>query len=193
MCSSDLFGLLIPLAISNAIQPLIIGQAISKISGEKTWDFVSGLAMLDGLNLLTLILMGTVIVRLVLTAIQGYTVQRIGQQITADIRNDLFDRVTSLAVRFFDRTPVGKLITRLTNDVEALGDVFTTGAIGIISDLFSILVMIYYMFMLQWQIALMLLLMMIPVTALVIYFQQDRKSTRLNSSHVSQSRMPSSA
>jgi ATP-binding cassette, subfamily B, multidrug efflux pump len=167
------FGLLLPLAISNAIQPLIIGQAISKIRSEKTWDFVSGLSMLDGLNTLTLILMVTVIVRLILTAIQGYTVQRIGQQITADIRNDLFDRVTSLAVRFFDRTPVGKLITRLTNDVEALGDVFTTGAIGIISDLFSILVMIYYMFTLQWQIALMLLVMLIPVAALVIYFQQE--------------------
>jgi ATP-binding cassette, subfamily B, multidrug efflux pump len=167
------FGLLIPLAISNAIQPLIIGQAISKIRSEKTWDFVSGLSMLDGLNTLTLILMVTVIVRLILTAVQGYTVQRIGQQITADIRNDLFDRVTSLAVRFFDRTPVGKLITRLTNDVEALGDVFTTGAIGIISDLFSILVMVYYMFTLQWQIALMLLVMLIPVAALVIYFQQE--------------------
>ncbi len=167
------FGLLIPLAISNAVQPLIIGQAISKIRSEKTWDFVSELSMLDGLNTLTLILMVTVIIRLLMSAIQGYTVQRIGQQITADIRNDLFDRVTSLAVRFFDRTPVGKLITRLTNDVEALGDVFTTGAIGIISDLFSILVMIYYMFTLQWQIALMLLVMLIPVAALVIYFQQE--------------------
>jgi ATP-binding cassette, subfamily B, multidrug efflux pump len=167
------FFLLVPLAIANAIQPLIIGQTISKIRGEKTWDFVSGLSMLDGLNLLTLLLMGTVIIKLILTAIQGYTVQRIGQQITADIRNDLFDRVTSLAVRFFDRTPVGKLITRLTNDVEALGDVFTTGAIGIISDLFSIVVMVYYMFALQWQIAGILLLMMIPVTALVIYFQHE--------------------
>jgi ATP-binding cassette subfamily B multidrug efflux pump len=167
------FGLLIPLAISNAVQPLIIGQAISKIRNETTWDFVSNLPMLDGLNLLTLILMGTVIVRLILTAVQGYTVQRIGQQMTADIRNDLFDRVTSLAVRFFDRTPVGKLITRLTNDVEALGDVFTTGAIGIISDLFSIVVMLYFMFMLQWQIAVVLLLMLVPIAGVVIYFQHE--------------------
>jgi ATP-binding cassette, subfamily B, multidrug efflux pump len=167
------FGLLIPLAIANAVQPLIVGQAISKIRNEKTWDFVSNLSMLDGLNVLTLLLMATVVVRLILTAVQGYTSQRIGQQITADIRNDLFDRVTSLAVRFFDRTPVGKLITRLTNDVEALGDVFTSGAIGIVSDLFSIVVMIYFMFKLQWQIALVLLVMLVPVAALVIYFQQE--------------------
>jgi ATP-binding cassette, subfamily B, multidrug efflux pump len=167
------FGLLVPLAIANAVQPLIIGQAISKIRGEKTWDFVSSRSMLDGLNLLTVLLLVTVVLRLVLSAVQGYNVQRVGQQITADIRNDLFDRVTSLAVRFFDRTPVGKLITRLTNDVEALGDVFTTGAIGIVSDLFSIVVMVYYMFSLQWKIALMLLVMMVPVSALVIYFQHE--------------------
>jgi ATP-binding cassette subfamily B protein len=167
------FGLLIPLAISNAVQPLIIGQAISKIRGEKTWDFVSNYSMSDGLNLLTLLLMGTVVIRIVLSAIQGFTAERIGQQITADIRNDLFDRVTSLAVRFFDRTPVGKLITRLTNDVEALGNVFTSGAIGIISDLLSIVVMAYYMLVLQWQIALMLILMMLPVSALIIYFQHE--------------------
>jgi ATP-binding cassette, subfamily B, multidrug efflux pump len=167
------FGLLVPLAIANAVQPLIIGQAISKIRGEKTWDFVSSRSMLDGLNILTGLLLVTVVIRLVLSAVQGYNVQRVGQQITADIRNDLFDRVTSLAVRFFDRTPVGKLITRLTNDVEALGDVFTTGAIGIVSDLFSIVVMVYYMFSLQWKIALMLLVMMVPVSALVIYFQHE--------------------
>ncbi|WP_310488547.1 ABC transporter ATP-binding protein [Chamaesiphon sp. VAR_69_metabat_338] len=173
--------LLVPLAISNAVQPLIIGQAISKIRNEKTWDFVSNLSMLDGLNLLTWLLLATVVVRLILTAVQGYTSQRIGQQITADIRNDLFDRVTSLAVRFFDRTPVGKLITRLTNDVEALGDVFTTGAIGIVSDLFSILVTIYFMFRLQWQIALMLLVMLIPVGAVVIYFQHQYRQANYRS------------
>jgi ATP-binding cassette, subfamily B, multidrug efflux pump len=167
------FGLLVPLAIANAVQPLIIGQAISKIRGEKTWDFISSASMLDGLNILTVMLLVTVVIRLVLSAVQGYNVQRVGQQITADIRNDLFDRVTSLAVRFFDRTPVGKLITRLTNDVEALGDVFTTGAIGIVSDLFAIVVMVYYMFSLQWKIALMLLMMMVPVSMLVIYFQHE--------------------
>jgi ATP-binding cassette, subfamily B, multidrug efflux pump len=167
------FGLLIPLAIANAVQPLIIGQAVSLIRQEKTWDFVSNLSLTAGLNLLTGLLLITVMIRLVLAAVQGYTVQRVGQQITADIRNDLFDRVTSLAVRYFDRTPVGKLITRLTNDVEALGDVFTTGAIGLVSDLFSIVVMVYYMFSLQWQIALMLLVMMIPMTGLIIYFQHQ--------------------
>ncbi|MBW4619280.1 MAG: ABC transporter ATP-binding protein/permease [Cyanosarcina radialis HA8281-LM2] len=163
--------LLIPLSVSGAIQPLIIGQAISLIRGEQVWDFLRDRS--DGLNILTLLLLVTVIIRLGFSAVQGYMVQKVGQKITADIRDDLFNHVTALAIRFFDRTPVGRLITRLTSDVEALGDVFTTGAIGIVSDLFSIVVIAIAMLLLQWQLALMLVVMLIPVTGLIIYFQNQ--------------------
>lgn len=165
--------LLIPVAVSGAVQPLIVGQAISLIRGEQSWPFLANLSLSAGLNLLASLLLLTVIARLILVSIQSYTVQKVGQKITADIRDDLFDHVTSLAVRFFDRTPVGRLITRLTSDVEALGEVFTTGAIGIVSDLFSIVVIAIAMFALQWQLALMLILMLIPVTGVIIYFQQQ--------------------
>jgi len=166
--------LLVPVALANALQPLLIGQAISLIRQEpNTYDFLRNLPLWQGLQILEGLLLLTVVIRLIFTGVQGYLVQKVGQQITADIRNDLFDHVTSLAVRFFDRTPVGKLITRLTSDVEALGDVFTTGAIGIVSDLFSMLVIAVTMFALQWQLALMLVLMLFPVTGLIIYFQQQ--------------------
>ncbi|MDV2990448.1 MAG: putative ABC transporter ATP-binding protein [Chroococcidiopsis sp. SAG 2025] len=166
--------LLVPVAIANAVQPILIGQAISLIRKEpNTYDFLKNLPLGQGLQILEGLLLLTVVVRLIFTGVQGYLVQKAGQQMTADIRNDLFAHVTSLAVRFFDRTPVGKLITRLTSDVEALGDVFTTGAIGIISDLFSMLVILVLMFQQQWQLALMLLLMLFPVTGLIIFFQQQ--------------------
>ena len=166
--------LLVPVAISNAVQPILIGQAISLIRQEpNTYDFLKNIPLGQGLQILEGLLLLTVVVRLIFTGVQGYLVQKVGQQMTADIRNDLFAHVTSLAVRFFDRTPVGKLITRLTSDVEALGDVFTTGAIGIISDLLSMLVILFFMFQQQWQLALMLLLMLFPVTGLIIFFQQQ--------------------
>ncbi|MGD1703916.1 ABC transporter ATP-binding protein [Dapis sp. BLCC M229] len=165
--------LLLPLSISGAIQPLLIGQGISLILGEKTWLFLQQISLSQGLNILAIVLMLTIIIRLIFQSLQGFLVQKLGQQITADIRNDLFKHVLSLGVRFFDSTPVGKLITRLTRDVEALGDVFSTGAIGIVSDLFSILIIAITMFSLQWQLALMLILMIVPVTAIIIYFQQQ--------------------
>ncbi|MEY3870808.1 MAG: hypothetical protein RLZZ338_4702 [Cyanobacteriota bacterium] len=165
--------LLIPVSVSGAIQPIFIGQAISLIRGEPTYQFLQKLTLSQGLNFLGILLLLTIVIRLGMQSLQGYLVTKLGQQITADIRNDLFDHVLSLAVRFFDRTPVGRLITRLTSDVEALGDVFSTGAIGIVSDLFSIVVIAIAMFSLQWQLALILILIMIPVTALIIYFQQQ--------------------
>ncbi len=167
-------ALLVPVAVSGAIQPILIGQAISLIRQEKTtFAFLLSRPFSEAFNILVVLLLLTVAVRMVLVSTQSYAVQKVGQQITAAIRKDLFDRVTSLAVRFFDRTPVGKLITRLTSDVEALGDVFSTGAIGVVSDLFSILVIVVTMFLLQWQLALMLVLMLVPVTAAIIYFQQQ--------------------
>ncbi|WP_460204225.1 ABC transporter ATP-binding protein [Scytonema sp. NUACC21] len=166
--------LLVPLAISNAVQPMLIGQVISLIRKEpSTYEFLRNRPLLEGINIIQALLVITVTIRLVLTGYQGYLVQKVGQRITAEIRQDLFYHVTSLAVRFFDRTPVGKIITRLTSDVEVLGDVFSTGAIGIVSDLFSMLVILVLMFSINWQLALLLLLMLIPVSGIIIYFQQQ--------------------
>ena len=165
--------LLVPVAISNALQPLIVGQVISLVRQEpSTYEFIRNNPE-QGLFFLQIVLLITVVIRLVLTGFQGYLVQKVGQKITADIRTDLFQHVTSLAVRFFDKTPVGKLITRLTSDVEVLGDVFATGAVGIFSDIFSTLVIIGFMFYTQWQLALLLLLLLFPVSVLITFFQEQ--------------------
>ena len=166
--------LLVPLSISSAIQPILIGQTISLLKNEpstfgflKTVDLPTGLAMLSGLLLVT------VLFRFGLQSWQGFLVTKVGQQITTDIRNDLFRHVLSLAAQFFDRTPVGRLITRLTSDVEALGDVFATGAIGIVSDLFSILAIVVTMFTIQADLALLLVLLLVPVSVLIWFFQYE--------------------
>ncbi|MBE9207560.1 ABC transporter ATP-binding protein [Nostoc sp. LEGE 06077] len=166
--------LLVPIALSNAIQPLLIGQAISLIRNEpSTYEFLRNLPLGQGVNLLEGFILVAIVTRMFFTSVQGYLLQKLGQNITAAIRQDLFKHVTSLAVRFFDRTPVGKLITRLTSDVEILGDVFSTGAIGIVSDIFSMVVIIGIMLSIQWQLACLLLLILLPITWLIIYFQQQ--------------------
>ena len=167
------FILLVPLSIANALQPILVGQAISLIRQEPVAWFLRDRTLQSGLNLLVIMLLVTVGLRLALDGWQSYQVQKVGQRITANIRSDLFTHVMALAVRFFDRTPVGQLITRLTSDVDALGDVFSTGAVGIVSDLFSIGVIAITMLLLQWQLALMLMAMLIPITWLIVYFQQQ--------------------
>jgi ATP-binding cassette, subfamily B, multidrug efflux pump len=175
--------MLIPLSLSGTVQPLIVGQAISLLNGDSACpllgqqdsacSFLEGLSLGSGINFLIGLFLVSTIVRLVLEASQGYLIQKVGQEITAQVREDLFTHVTSLAVRFFDRTPVGKLVTRISNDVEALGEVFASGAIGVFGDLLQIAVIAIAMFRLQWQMALMLILMLVPIAALIIYFQQQ--------------------
>lgn len=164
--------LLIPLAAAAALQPIIIGQAIAFLKGEEsTYSFLKTLTLTQGIDLLSMALLVTVVLRFGVQAVQGYWIQKIGQNITADIRHDLFDHVLRLSLRFFDRTPVGKLITRLTSDVDALGDVFATGAVGVLSDVFSMLVVILTMFFIDRLLGTLLLTLVLPITALIVYFQ----------------------
>jgi len=164
--------LLLPLSVAGAIQPILVGEAISLIRQEpNVYPFLQHQPLATGLNILAILLLFTFLIRFTVQAWQGYLVQVVGQQMTADIRNHLFTHLTSLAMGFFDRTPVGRLITRMTNDVEALGEVFSTGAIGIISDLFSMVAIALAMFFLQSQLAVLLIFLLIPTTGLIIYFQ----------------------
>jgi glucose/arabinose dehydrogenase len=64
----------------------------------------------------------------------------VGQRLTARIRDDLFRHALALSLRFHDRTPVGKLLTRLTSDVDALAEVFGSGAVGVLADLVTLVV-----------------------------------------------------
>ena len=165
--------LLVPLAIAGSIQPLIVGQAISLLKNEPTWSFLSGVSVSQGINLLSGLLLLTIVIRLMFASVQGYLVQKVGQEITAEVRQDLFTHVTSLASSFFDRTPVGKLITRIASDVEALGNVFASGAVGVVSDFVSIVAIVVMIYVTNWKLASILVFMLIPVTALIIYFQQQ--------------------
>ncbi len=173
--------LLIPLSIAGAIQPLLVGQAISLSRQEATWNFIEILSLEQGLQLLIILLLSTIIIRLVCSSIQGFIVQKLGQNITADIRKDLYSHVISLESSFFNRTPIGNLITRLTSDVEALGNIFASGGIGIISDSVYILAIIITMLTLDIKMALVLLFMIIPVAGLVVYFQKQYRRANYRS------------
>lgn len=166
--------LLIPLAFAQALQPVLIGQAISVIGQETgAWDFLIARPLQEALNILILLLLLCIGTRLALDGWQSFLVQKVGQDITRNIRNDMFHHVMALSMRFFDRTPVGRLITRLTSDVNALGDVFSTGAIGIFSDMFSIVVSVVIMLLIDWRLGLMLMFLLVPVTGIIVYFQQQ--------------------
>ncbi len=159
---------LFPLAFADAIQPVILKNAID---GPIT-DALQERGALDNLTGYIVLLLVTILVRWIFQILEGYTSQRLGQEMTRDIRTDLFAHVVALPSSFFDRTPVGKLITRITSDVEALGDVFSTGAVGIVSDLFAMIVIGGVMLSQRWDLGILLIIIVIPIGLLVGWLQQ---------------------
>jgi ATP-binding cassette subfamily B protein len=165
--------LLVPLAFAGAIQPVLVGQAISVLRREPSvLPWLQGMAPAAALKLLVGLLLLAVLVRLALQGTQIYNVQVVGQRLTARIRTDLFRHAMELSLRFHDRTPVGKLLTRLTSDVEALAEVFGSGAVGVLADLVSLLVIAITMISIEWRLGLLLLLTQVPVTWGILWLQK---------------------
>ena len=169
--------LLIPVALAGAIQPLLVGQAISilrTVSGATNEAVAPILQPLDSTLALRLIigaLLISVLVRLALQGLQSYNIQSVGQRLTARIRRDLFAHAMDLSLRFHDRMPVGKLLTRLTSDVDALAEVFGSGAVGVLGDLVTLTVIAVTMLLIEWRLGLLLLVSQIPVTLVVLWLQ----------------------
>ncbi|MEB3195163.1 MAG: ABC transporter ATP-binding protein [Cyanobacteriota bacterium] len=164
--------LLIPLALAGALQPLLVGQAIAVLRAEPVLPWLKGLAVPQALRVLVGLLLLAVLVRLSLQGTQSYNVQVVGQRLTARIREALFRHVMALSLRFHDNTPTGKLVTRLTSDVEALAEVFGSGAVGLLGDLVSLVVISITMLMIEWRLGLMLIALQIPVTLGMLWLQR---------------------
>ncbi|HZV11859.1 MAG TPA: ABC transporter ATP-binding protein, partial [Candidatus Kapabacteria bacterium] len=109
---------------------------------------------MNGMWLLIWILVASMILQALAQYALAYLTQWIGQRTIYAIRTQLFQHLQKLALRFFDKNPVGRLVTRLTNDVEVLNDMFSSGVVMIFADLFIIASIIAYMLYISWDLAL---------------------------------------
>ena len=163
---------LIPVSFAGAIQPLLVGQAISVLKGEGSFSWLDEMSMRSAVRVLITMLLGSVLVRLALQGFQTYSIQAVGQRLTSRIREELFAHSISLSLRFHDRMPVGKLLTRLTSDVDALAEVFGSGAVGVLADIVSLIVIAITMVSIDWKLGFLLLGTQIPVTIFILWLQK---------------------
>ena len=163
---------LLPVSFSGDIQPLLVGQAITILKNETTDVWLSKTFFGQSINAIIVTLFITVLFRLVLQGYQTYNIQAVGQRLTARIRRELFDHSISLSLKYHDKMPVGKLLTRLTNDVDALAEVFGSGAVGVIADFVSLIVISLTMLSIDRGLAILLLLTQIPVSYFIIWLQK---------------------
>ncbi len=84
----------------------------------------------------------------------AYLTQWIGQRTIFDLRMEVFRHLQKLGLKFFDRNPIGRLITRVTNDIEVLNEMFSSGIVMAFSDIFTIAGILYFMFTMSWKLAL---------------------------------------
>ena len=155
-------ALLIGAALSEIIPPLLVQQAIDGPiqSGE-----------LSGLWGIFALYSGALITTFTLRYSHSYLINNIGQSVMMDLRIYLFRHIQQLSLSFHDRNPVGRLLTRITNDVDALNEFLTSGMLLILADLVTLLGIILVMFILNWRLALISLAIM-PILALIVLIYQ---------------------
>ena len=120
---------------------------------------------LQGLLLMTGILVGLLILESVIRYFFIFIASWLGQSIIKNLRTRVFDHITSLKLKYFDRTPIGTSTTRTINDVETINDIFSEGIITILADLLTIIVIITVMVYIDWR----LTLVSLSVFPLLIY------------------------
>jgi len=108
-----------------------------------------------------------ILIERVLSFFQVYSVQLAGAKAMADLRRTLFQFLHELPLGFFDRTPVGRLVSRITNDTDAILELFASGALNAFSDLLRLLGIVIFMLALDWRLALIAFLAGPPVTLMV--------------------------
>ena len=150
-------------AFLGPLRPKLVQVAIDRHIVEGDWS---------GLQQIILLLVGVLVVEAALSFVNDYLTQWIGQRAIYDIRTKVYRHIQRQSLRFFDRTPVGRLITRVTNDVESLSDMLSAGVVRILGDLFRIVFIASFMFMLEWRLALVTLAVMPLMMAAVAWFRR---------------------
>jgi ATP-binding cassette, subfamily B, multidrug efflux pump len=107
-----------------------------------------------GLLMTVLLFLIVLIVRGFIQYANAYLTQWIGQRTIYDLRMEIFRHLQNLAPKFYDKNPIGRLITRVTNDVEVLNEMFSSGIVMVFSDVFTIIGIFYFMFSMSWELSL---------------------------------------
>lgn len=135
------------------------------------------LADRSGFHLMLIALVGVLILETLMQYAFTYITNYLGQSIIRDLRVRVFSHINSLNLAYFDRTPVGRNITRVISDIETLNSVFSQGVIAITADLLSIVVVLFSMFMLSWKLTLVCISMLPFLFIAAYYFKEGTKKS----------------
>ncbi|MEN8826881.1 MAG: ABC transporter ATP-binding protein [Flavobacteriales bacterium] len=183
-------------AVLSPLRPLILFFMIDKFVDGKTefngfmmnWlnDTDISIAPENGFWYWTIIAVITIVTEAILRFITVYFTNLIGQNIIADMREKLYNHLTTFKTQYFDKNPIGRLVTRLVSDVEAASEIFSNGIITVAGDILSLALVIIVMFTTNWMFTLMVLIPLpILFWATNIFKNAIKKAYQLESTQVS--------
>ena len=170
---------------------LIMTLALNVLGSLQPWftklavdDFIVP-GVIDGLGLFSLIFFSVFLFRFIFSYLQEVLLNIVGQRVMFDLRTEIYTKLQQQEVAYYDKHPVGRIITRITSDVDSLNELFTSGVIDVLGDLVIIFAIVGMMFWLDWQLALVSLITVPLLFAATNWFRKharrgyDRVRTRM--------------
>lgn len=162
--------LTILLGVLTPLRPLLIQYTLdTHVAAGEYWSMV---------NIMILIL-GLLVLQSGVQYVHTFLSGQIGQFVIRDIRVQLYKHIVNLRLKFFDKTPIGRLVTRTISDVETLADVFSEGLAAMAGDLLQIIFILGFMFYIDWRLALVSL-STIPLMLLATYVFKEKIKVAFN-------------
>lgn len=169
-----LFGLL------QAIPPYLVKVEVDRYldpsSSSRIPDFLARFLSHDPftgiLQICLVIFLPTILLTFLLQFAQSFAMQLVGQKIMYDLRKQIFGHLQRLQLGFYDRNPVGRLVTRVTTDVDVLNDLFASGVVAIFGDVFSLLAIVVVMLAINWKLALLTFAVLPLIIAVTMMFRK---------------------
>lgn len=162
--------LTIALSIVGPLRPFLIQKAID--NHVAVGDY-------PGLVNMIVLLIGLLVLQAIVQYLHTFYSGWLGQNIIKDIRIKLYRHIQSLKLSFFDKTPIGRLVTRNVSDIETLAEVFSTGIAGIIADVMQLLVILGFMFSMDWTLTLVSL-SLLPLLIFATYIFKEKIKVSFN-------------
>ena len=156
---------------ASLAQPYLMKIAIDR--------YIAG-GRLDALAQLALLYLVVLVVAFAAEYVQTWTLQLTGQRVMFDLRTAIYSHLQRLDLRYYDRNPVGRLMTRVTSDVDALNDLFTAGVITIFGDVFTLVGIMAVMIAMNWRLALVAFSVLPLIVVVTQWFRRNvRESYRV--------------
>jgi ATP-binding cassette subfamily B multidrug efflux pump len=157
----------------TVVAPKLFGYAVDRyivpgVDGVIPWP-----AALRGVGLISLLSLAALLLNFAVQYLQVRMMQNVGQQTLYDLRKEIFERLQRLPMSFYDRSPVGRLVTRVTTDVDALNDLFAAGIAAMANDAIMLVCIAAMMLYMNWQLALATLAVM-PLIMIATWIFRDR-------------------